>query len=272
MNATRLDPTFRDALRTELMARVVVDSARSRTGRHAGARRPRSWMVRGGVAVLVLGGAGTAYALSSTSPGGAEITGQGPNQTVEHTGTAVVDLGPRPATATGVEIGFWCMSAGNVTFPNGSWSACDGPDPLTPDGMAPMMDRYDLAPGQDTITITADATASWRITTHYISSRVTEWGVNAKGETYGVTNDKGEPDLQLVQATNGRAGYAYTRDLNNAGGPLPTNPTEAKDPSKTAGVSVPVYESDGATVIGEFVVGGGDPHTSTSQDIHTTTG
>ncbi|WP_460627483.1 hypothetical protein [Intrasporangium mesophilum] len=121
------------------------------------------------------------------------------------------------------------------------------------------MDRYDLTPGQHTITITADADASWRITTRYISTRVTAWGVNAKGETYGVMNDKGEPDLQLVVATNGRDGYVYTRDLNTAGGPPPADPAEAAERSRamSAGIPITVYQSDGETVIGEFVVGGG---------------
>lgn len=224
--------------------------------------------MHGGLAVLALGAAGTAYALSSTSPGGTEITGQGPNRISEHTGTAIVELGSRPAAATGVEIGFWCLSAGTVTFPNGSRAACDGPDPQRADGLPPTKDWYDLAPGQHTLVITADADASWRISTRYISTRVTEWGVNAKGETYGVMNDQGEPDLQLVVTTNGATGYAYTRDLNNAGGPPPTDPAEAAERSRalTVGVPVPVYESDGETLVGQFIVGG-DSRASDAQDV-----
>lgn len=266
MNDTRLDPTFRDALRTELMARVSADSVRSRAGRRVAPRR--RWAMRGGLAVLVLGAAGTAYALSSTMPGGTEITGQGPNHTSEHTGTAIVELGPRPDAATAVEIGFWCLSAGKVTFPNGSWAACDGADPQRADGLPPMTDQYDLAPGQHSIRITADTDASWRITTRYISTRVTGWAVNAKGETYGVMNDQGEPDLQAVVADNGRTGYAYTRDLNNAGGPAPTNPAEAEERTRAlaAGVRVPVYESDGETMIGQFTVGG-DQRTGDPQNV-----
>lgn len=261
MNTPRLDPRFRDALRAELVARAAAAPSRRRHGRVGAHPRSRRWLLRGGAAVIVLTAAGTAYALSSTSPGGTEITGQGAARTSEHTGTAIVELGPRPAAATGVEIGFWCLSAGTVSFPNGSWAGCDGPDAGRADGLPPMTDRYDLAPGQHTLTITADADASWRLTTRYISTRVTAWGVNAKGETYGVMNDKGEPDLQLVLATNGRTGYAYTRDLNNAGGPPPTDPAEAaeRNGALAAGVPVPVYESDGETAIGEFIVGGGDP-------------
>lgn len=264
MNAARLDSTFRDALRAELVTRASAAPSHRRGARGEARPRSRRWLLRGGAAAAVLT-AGTAYALSSTSPGGTEITGQGPTRTGEHAGTAIVELGPRPAAATGVEIGFACLSAGKVSFPNGSWAECDGPDRLTADGLPPLFDRYDLAPGQHTITITADADTSWRITTRYISTRVTEWGVNAKGETYGVMNDKGEPDLQLVFATNGRTGYAYTRDLNNAGGPPPTDPTEAakRNSALSVGVPVPVYESDGETVVGQFIVGGGDPTVST---------
>lgn len=258
MNATHLDPTFRSALRAELVEHVIADSSQSRTSRGGALSRSRRWVLRGGVAVLVLGAAGTAYALSTTSPGGTEVTGQGPDHTSEHTGSATVQLGPRPAAATGVEIGFWCLSPGKVTFPNGSAAACDGPDAQRSDGLPPMTDRYDLAPGQDTLAVTAGEHTSWRITTRYVSTRVTSWGVNAKGETYGVMNEQGEPDLQLVLATNGRTGYAYTRDLDNAGGPPPTDPAQAKERSDdlTVGKPVPVYESDGVTVVGQFIVGG----------------
>jgi hypothetical protein len=259
MNGARLDPTFRDALRAELVARVASAPSRRRSGREGARRRSRRWLLRGGAAAVLVAAAGTAYALSSTSPGGTEITGQGPARTSEHTGTAILELGPRPAAATGVQIGFTCLSAGTVSFPNGSWAECDGADRERADGLPPMTDRYDLAPGQHTITVTADPDASWRITTRYISTRGTAWGVNAKGETYGVMNDQGEPDLQLVVATNGRTGYAYTRDLNNAGGPPPTDPAEAaqRNGAVAVGVPIPVYQSDGDTVVGQFIVGGG---------------
>jgi hypothetical protein len=78
----------------------------------------------------------------------------------------------------------------------------------------------------------------------------------------GVAKDNGaQPDLIAAYATNGRFGYAYAEQLD---GYRPTSPADALrwqaehgDESR----SVPVYESDGETVIGEFVIqpGSGGP-------------
>lgn len=77
---------------------------------------------------------------------------------------------------------------------------------------------------------------------------------NAAGLTYGAAGQGAspadDPDLVLIVATNGKTGYAYTRDLN---GPTPTSPSEALD--LTNNRTVPVYLSDGTTKIGEFVFG-----------------
>ena len=86
----------------------------------------------------------------------------------------------------------------------------------------------------------------------------TAWGVNVKGETYGVVNEHGEPDLIAAVATNGRQGYVYVRDMT-AADPAPASPEEAAAKAReNAGKSFTVlaYQSDGETVIGEFVFGG----------------
>src|SRR5690606_14115463 len=101
-----------------------------------------------------------------------------------------------------------------------------------------------LADGQDSVEIRATDGARWRVTTSYVSTEVTEWGVNAKGETFGVHNENGEPDLIRVIATNGQIGYAYVAEMNAADGPEPTSPEHAlKMQEERAGamVSVPVY-------------------------------
>ncbi len=54
-------------------------------------------------------------------------------------------------------------------------------------------------------------------------------------------------------ATNHREGYAYAKDLK---GRMPKNPAEAAHRNQTHGgqLVIPVYTSDGHTVIGEFVL------------------
>lgn len=65
-----------------------------------------------------------------------------------------------------------------------------------------------------------------------------------------------EPDLILVETTDGKTGYAYKMDLDEASGADIASPEEASrwEPTLT---DVSVYLVDGTTQIGVFVVGGG---------------
>ena len=82
---------------------------------------------------------------------------------------------------------------------------------------------------------------------------------NASGQTYGsaanATTPQNEPDLILVVATNGKTGYAKRTDLEPKAA---ANPAEAVAAQKANAAStavrapIPVYESDGKTVIGKF--------------------
>lgn len=92
-----------------------------------------------------------------------------------------------------------------------------------------------------------------------------EYKANAEGLTYGSALDavspETEPDLVLVEATNGKQGYAYKSDLDRASGAdvVFKSPEEAlawqKEQAKVGPRAVPVYEVDGKTVIGQFMVG-----------------
>jgi hypothetical protein len=92
---------------------------------------------------------------------------------------------------------------------------------------------------------------SWKVVAGYVRTESSAWGVNAKGETFGVQRDGKSPDLLAVYTTDGRQGYAYVTDLDE---PLPpTSPADALAQQEADdGRSVPVYESDGDTLIGEF--------------------
>lgn len=92
---------------------------------------------------------------------------------------------------------------------------------------------------------------------------VTDWPVNARGMTYGsalqAMSPEDEPDLIQVVATNGKVGYALRSDLN---GPMPSTPQEAVRQQPAAPGQnrvVPVYEADGVTKIGVFVIETGAP-------------
>ena len=71
----------------------------------------------------------------------------------------------------------------------------------------------------------------------------------AHGQTYGVANDNGTPDLIAAIATNGKSGYVYARDLEQ---PAPTTLQFGTPPGQTR--TIPVYTSDGHTEIGQFLI------------------
>lgn len=81
---------------------------------------------------------------------------------------------------------------------------------------------------------------------------------NASGQTYGTDRPLvEEPDLVAVVATNGQHGYCLKTDLD---GPeqMPKTPEEAEAINEAGlrGRTIPVYESDGTTQVGVFMVGG----------------
>jgi hypothetical protein len=78
---------------------------------------------------------------------------------------------------------------------------------------------------------------------------------NANGQTYGpMMPHVEEPDLVRVTATNGKLGYVLRADLE---GSVPTTPEEALSQQiAQAGKNrvIPVYQSDGITKIGVFII------------------
>jgi hypothetical protein len=86
----------------------------------------------------------------------------------------------------------------------------------------------------------------------------TNWPKNGSGQTYGsglrATSPVDEPDLILVEATNGRVGYSLRTDLED---PDPSTPEEAVRLQAAQGGrprEIPVYLVDGKTEIGVFLV------------------
>lgn len=90
------------------------------------------------------------------------------------------------------------------------------------------------------------------------------YATNAQGQTFGsamsAVSPDTEPDLILVVATNGREGYVLKAELDDANGTTAAatfkSPEEALvwQSAHTGPVSVPVYQSDGRTPVGEFTV------------------
>lgn len=191
-------------------------------------------------------------------PGSTTTVDLGAPVEVTAAGTSTVDLGTRPDAANAVNATVMCLTPGRVRLPGGGALVCD--DPPTADELAdPRSGAHlllDLEQGERTLTFTALPEVGWKVVATYVRATTSEWGVNASGETYGVQRSGRTPDLIAVLTTDGTQGYAYASELD---GPVPTSPADAlaqQEAEAGRSRSVPVYESDGETVIGEFLVGG----------------
>ncbi len=183
--------------------------------------------------------------LTSDQPGGPQVTRLGDLIEGEATGTADLDVGPAPDGATHLEMNLTCLTAGRLEWPDGAGASCDESDVGSE---SPYL--VPLTPEATTYTVTADPGLRWSYEVAYVERTVTAWATNENGQTYGVMNDNGRPDLMAVVATNGREGYVRREDLRP---PQPKTPEEAAEQGRDAGVrEVPVYESDGETEVGIF--------------------
>lgn len=200
---------------------------------------------------------------TSVAPGGTLVTELAPAVEEQHAGTASVSLGRPPVGATGIAISLECLSAGSFAYPDGARLACNRADMRTsrPANQMPLQARHviDLQDDQTAFTVTTSNGARWEVVASYVMTETTDWGVNENGQTYGIENEKGSPDLIRVAVKDAAFGYAYAEQLNNPSGlPEPTTPQEAGEYTRaTQGrtYDIPVYESDGVTRIGTFTTG-----------------
>jgi hypothetical protein len=251
---------------------IRLDAARSQLEKVAAKRlRPFSGRWRlGAVAGLGIGlsvGGGVALAsgvFSQQQPGAPRQTNLSATVTATRMGTATIYLGRPPYKANSVSLTLTGLSVGSYRFPDGSSMGCSRSD-LTSGNRCQSMGVEKLVPGERSITISTSAHATWKLQATYVKEVVTPWGTNARGETYGVANAHGFPDLVAVVFNKGKGeGYAKWKDLNCAQdwpGP-PRTPAEALAQEKQredTNVAVPVYKSDGTTKIGVFLVGNRGP-------------
>lgn len=254
MNQLHVDDVFSDALRAELIARVE-ETAPTRTR-----KRTRLWA---GAAVLAgigaLGGVGATAAGIFSIPGSTQSTPLASPVTETHTGTATVQLGPAPAGSTGIEMQLHCLSPGTFNYSRGASNTCGQDDVGTPRDWTGY--TIPLTPGEESITITTSPEARWKLTAQYVSTEITDWAVNAEGDTYGALNENGSPDMVAVEATNGTRGYVYRTQLEDANGTAAiktfNSPAEAlawQEARLGKDFAIPVYDVTGKTVVGEFVI------------------
>lgn len=252
MNDVRISERFSTAFRAQLVEHV-------QRAKRSTLKRMLSGIGLG--AIVVLGGTVAAAATGLLSlPGETVVSEIAANETGVFTGTGSLDLGARPNDATSVAISFTCLTPGSFTFDDGAGVRCEG----TEDAAHPVTYLLPLEAMDGTkVTVETSADAGWTLTAGYVAARTTKWEMNRDGRTFGVINENGEPDLIAVIATNGKQGYVRRTDLEEADGTAAAR--EFKSPEdalrwqeQNAGIVhvIPVFESDGATRIGEFEIGG----------------
>jgi len=246
-----MDPAFAAGLRAALVEHVTTAAVAPQR-----ARRRRRLLAGGAVLSLGLAGGGVAVAQEWFGLPGADVdTVLAPSGTAVHTGPATLDLRDAPAGTDTIDLAVTCLSPGTLTFPDGASVTCTDGD-LAP-GRAGSY-SLPLTPGQASLSIDADPDCRWSLASTYLSRAATDWAVNARGQTYGVVNDRGTPDLIATYASNGRNGYVSRDELDAAGGGNPASPQEAlREQADRTGrtITIPVYEADGATVIGSLTIG-----------------
>lgn len=245
-----LNEEFATALRPELVARA---------SRQTGARRRRGIFLGAGIgAVVALAGGAAAVATGVVVlGGGTEVTQLGDVRAGSFTGTGGLDLGMPPEGTTGVSISFTCLSSGVFTFDDGAETSCSSPGEGSPTTY--VLDVNSIEGTR--VTVSTTPKAQWSLTASYVNERITEWNVNGNGQTYGIENEFGSPDLIAAVATNGRPGYVTRTELDEATGATAArafkSPEEAlawQEERRGKIFEIPVYESDGVTQIGTFRV------------------
>ncbi|MFI2566697.1 peptidase M56 family protein [Paenarthrobacter sp. NPDC018779] len=273
MNQLQPNEALSQALRAELVSRVRKASPAHRR------KRLRLWLGACTVAGIgLVGGVGAATAGYFVMPGGQEVTSLSKPITGTYAGTATIDLGEPPSEATGVEMKLTCLTPGYLKIGDrGGGLGCTSEDllrgPSTARGINPLI------PGETSITISTGSITRWEITVQYVKQETTEWAINKDGKTYGMENENGAPDLVAVLATNNVRGYVYNTDLEEATGTAamktfksPADALAWQEARGDAPVSIPVYDVDGKTVVGEFVIGGGPPPFEDGQEGKSSSG
>lgn len=252
MNSVQMSAEFATAFRARLVDHVTT-SARP--------KRRRALLAGGITLTLAFGGTAAAAATGLIPlPGGTEITELTETTSGTFTGTAALELGERPADATGVAVSLTCLTPGTFTFADGAAVTCttafDTAHPST------YLVPADAVTGNH-VSIATSSESVWSMTATWVRAETTDWAVNADGYTYGVINESGEPDLIAVMTTDNKPGYVWRSDLHNADGTTAaesfTSPEDAlrwQEADADTVHYIPVYEADGTTQIGQFQVGG----------------
>ena len=242
MNPT-LDPVFSTALRRELVALP--------TGKPRRTRRRFAIITSAAVGAVALGGVS---AIAGYQPAG-EVAGLplAPPVIVNGVGPARVVLPAAPRGATYIHIELSCYDGTRCASEGG------GGEGRVVDGIAdverealPLTDRVDphyqlnLPPLDPAAGLPIDVSTGthWRLYAVYSDGLDPKPAPVGNGTTLGVPGNMSMPDLVPAVATNGKAGWVNYHQLTDQARPRLTQDGTDQAP-------IPVYGTDGTTVIGQ---------------------
>ena len=184
-------------------------------------------------------------------------------RTVAGTGSRDVDLGAAPEGSTWLSVRITCVDEGEIYTElggDGLSMACGAGDVGLETSGSPT---FALDSGSEQLAVTAAEGVEWKLAYRFVDREFTPWKTNANGETYGVLNENGAPDLEAVGDSEGHVAYirGTERQAQLEFPPSDATPAEldAFNLEHADDVTtIPAYKSDGVTIIGEWVTGGDD--------------
>ena len=203
-------------------------------------------------------------------PGMPIVSLLGETSSYEISGEMTFELSEPPDGATHISTTFTCLTPGEAswgTSPVGSnpTLSCSDADVLAGTGVAGM--DFPLPVNSRQFFAQTRPAERGILVVQYVNYVPTELGRNAAGETYGAAWEGLTPDLVAVSglAPDGSSviGYARATQLTAFGPDWPGQPSSPKqalewqrerDERYPDGWEIPVYASDGRTVLGSFLI------------------
>ena len=244
MNQT-LDPVFASALRRELVDLPTAKPSRK--------RRRAAFITAGVLGVGTLGGV---TAVAGLRPAG-EVASPplAPPVILNGVGPAKVVLPAAPGGATYLRVELACFDGTRCATPGGGVDGVGGYDghmakvqrdalPVTdkPDPRnQQVLARLDPASG---LAVEVNPGTHWRLYAVYTDGLDPEVAPVGNGKVLGIPGNVTVPDLVPAVATNGKTGWVSYHLLTDQADPRLTSDGTSQAP-------IPVYDTDGTTVIGE---------------------
>ncbi|NQX34477.1 hypothetical protein [Herbiconiux sp. VKM Ac-2851] len=259
MNDINMDTLFASEFRETLVAHVSKRAKRP--------RRKIVWAGAGLMSLIAISGAGVATA-SLTAPPGTPVYAPVSNSMSEtFSKSGELTLGAPPADANSISFDAVCLSEGTFWVENYGGIACSSDDLGSTKHGAVELSLWQ----QSTIKLDLEPGLKVELSATFSREVQTEWGTNQAGETYGAQKQNKMAELAAATATNGQSGYVRISEVNAA----TIDPTKSslEDVQKHLASGdgrpdryVPVYEADGKTVIGQYLIAGYDTQERLTQE------